>query len=256
MFFGITAGLTMLAALPAQAVLVGYYQFDNATNIGFDSSGLGNNLISTGPSAAYTSGGLTDGGLSLGGSGNLTTSSGAAPSLFPLGNASYTLDVSFKTVSTGARGLIGWGNYGSNNQVNAFRLNGSSNGGLNEYWWANDLVLSSPNTTNGVWHTAISSFDGTTRRIYLDGALVGSDTPGNAHNVTSQNFAIGRTLNNEFFVGTMDNVAVFDTALTPVQAQSVLASITVPEPRSLSLLGVGLLALGLFRSIRKRSSPV
>jgi hypothetical protein len=53
----------------------------------------------------------------------------------------------------------------------------------------------------------------TTRAIWYDGALVGQDSPG-VNSSTSSNFAIGRTNNSEYFQGTLDDVAVWNHALS------------------------------------------
>ena len=79
---------------PAKAGLVGYYQFDNATDLGLDSSGAGNNLTTViGSGVAYSANGLSGGALSLSGQGSLTTLNGMVPGAFPTGDAGYTLAV-------------------------------------------------------------------------------------------------------------------------------------------------------------------
>ena len=102
--------------------LVGFYRFNDQNNLGLDSSGNGNNLVVKGTTAnaQYTSSGAYGGGLNLTGSAYLSTSTGQVPTGFPLGSSSYTLSVWFKdTLLSGAEGLIGYGNYGAGNQVNA-----------------------------------------------------------------------------------------------------------------------------------------
>jgi hypothetical protein len=57
----------------------------------------------------------------------------------PLGNSPYTIEAWMYPETSGALGIIGWGPYGTAQQVNALRLNGSA---VENYWWAADLILS------------------------------------------------------------------------------------------------------------------
>jgi hypothetical protein len=103
----------------------------------------------------------------------------------PVGNSPYTLLAWIKPNAAGNEGIIGYGNYGNNNQVNAFRLLDNGTGHLNllNYWWANDLEADTNLPANsGAWHLAVAEFDGTTRRILLDSQVIAMDTP-TGHNV-------------------------------------------------------------------------
>lgn len=73
---------------------------------------------------------------------------------------------------------------------------------------------------NGSWHHAATTYDGTTRRIYLNGVQVAQDTPG-SNGATAANFRIGSTNNGEFFNGTIDDVAIYNHALTATEIQSL-----------------------------------
>lgn len=252
------AGVAMLVATGSQAQaapLVGLYTFNNAANLGQDSSGNSNNLIAYGSGATYTANGATGGGLLLDGTSYLSTASQSVPGLFPTGNSAYTLAVSFKTISSNTlEGLIGWGSYGNDDTVNALRLDGSN--GIRNYWWADDLGATTVTKVNdGNFHTAVASWDGITRSLYLDGTLLGTDQPG-AAGVRTGNFAIGLTnafngtptnivSSNEHFTGTLDNVAIFNQAETPTQVSAAIAAVAaVPEPASWAMMIVGMGAVG------------
>lgn len=128
----------------------------------------------------------------------------------PIGNSDYTISVWFNPDSLGDDGLVGWGNYGSINEVNALRLTSS---GIVNYWWVNDLTVSY-SFTLGSWYNAVAKFDGTTRSIWINGSLIGSDTP-TGHNVPySSNLTVGLTNTTEFFDGNMGEVQIFDRALS------------------------------------------
>jgi len=254
----VSCAIAVVAVAPSNAaVLVGLYTFNNAAALGQDSSGNGNTLLAYGGGATYTANGASGGGLVLDGNSYLSTASQSVPGLFPTGNSAYTLSVTFKTTSSNSQGLIGWGAYGNTNQTNALRTNGGA--GIYEYWWAND-IYGSATVNDGQFHTVTSSYDGTTRNLYFDGNLLNSDQPG-AANVQSGNFAIGLTnafngspyTANEHFIGTLDNVAIFNQAETPQQVSAAIAAASaVPEPATWGLMlgGFGLIGAAMRRQRR------
>ena len=78
--------------------------------------------------------------------------------------------------------------------------------------------------TNGVWHYAAVTFDGTTLRLYLDGKLENSLDTGGAvpRNDTIQQAALGTMLNstggtNGFFQGVIDEARVWNRALSQTE---------------------------------------
>ncbi|NDJ14900.1 MAG: hypothetical protein EBY17_27540, partial [Acidobacteriia bacterium] len=204
--------------------LAGYYQFDDPTNLGKDSSGRNNDLQVFGTGVTYTAAGRTGGGLLLSAQGGLTTSDHTVPTGFPLGSSPYTISVDFKTTSVGNKGFIGWGAWGSGLAVNALR---TANSGIVNYWWGVDLGVDPGNATDGTFHNATVTYDGTTRSIYYDKVLAAQDTPGCCLAVQNLNFAIGTTNTSEYFNGTLDNVAVFNSALTTAQIQQSRGGISV-----------------------------
>ena len=131
----------------------------------------------------------------------------------PIGNSNYTIGVWFNADTLGDKGLVGWGNYGTTNEVNEFKLTSS---GLTNSWQANDLSVTTT-ITPGNWYYAVATFNGTTRSIYVNGSLVGSDTP-TGHNVTtSSNLTIGVTNNTGYFDGDIGDFQIFDRAITPTE---------------------------------------
>jgi hypothetical protein len=209
----------LFLAASAHAALIGYWNFDNAGSLGADASGNGNALVANG-GATPTASGRFGGGLSLNGSSGFLSKATAVTGL-PTGNSSYTISAWFKPTATGDRGIIGWGNYGAARQVCALRLLGTNQ--FRHYWWAADLDgTASTNYSDGQWHHVVAVYNGTTRAIWYDGALIVQDSPGlNAS--SSGNFAIGRTNNAEYFQGTLDDVAVWNNALTNAQIQALAA---------------------------------
>ena len=151
----------------------------------------------------------------------------ASTPTIPVGNSNYTLEAWVKpnTVS-GANGIVGWGNWGGGNQVNALRFNGPTQ--IHNYWWGNDLVVTIPNALDGNWHHVAATFDGTTRSIFWDGVLKGSDHPGGHNVTTSTNMNIAATNNGEYFDGAIDEVQIWSVGRSQAQIQDNMNSV-IPE---------------------------
>lgn len=164
--------------------------------------------------ASFTVNGRTGGGLALDGTSGFLSGS---PANLPIGNSSYSQVAWFKPTALGGRGIVGWGNFGATRQVNALRLFDSGNG-FRHYWWGADLDATSLATDflDGNWHHVATTYDGTTRKIYLDGVEVATDVPG-VNSATAANFRIGCTNGSEFFAGTLDDVGIYDHALTAAE---------------------------------------
>jgi hypothetical protein len=144
----------------------------------------------------------------------------------PIGNDNYTISIWFNTTSSNTTGgFFGWGNYGTTNQVNAFRLLANGAGFVN-YWWANDQNFNTTVNAN-TWYNVIAKFDGTNREIWLNGTLVGSVAPSPGHNVpNADNLTIGLTAPflNEYFPGKIGQVVFYRRGATNQEIQSIYNS--------------------------------
>ena len=150
------------------------------------------------------------------------------PANMPINDDGYTMVVWFyANTTTGIQGLVGWGNYGTDNQANAFIL---QNDTLVNSWWNNDLVVSA-SIQISTWYNAIASYDPftNTRSIYLNGVLLGSDNPTGTHNVpTAANTTVGYAGTNTVnYQGEIQNVAVYNIPFTLTDAQNYYTS-TLP----------------------------
>lgn len=258
-----------LVAPSAQASLVALYNYNNAANLGQDSSGNGNNLLTSGNPLS----GAGKYGAAVNLSQDMLYSSNGTLAGLPVGNSSYTIASWINPNSATGGGIVGWGNYGQNSQVNALRMNNAT--GVHNYWWNNDLSgnvsssLTADNVAGAGWHFVAATYDAATQmhRIYVDNVelnhrKVGPGNPGALPNSKAMNFTIGRTWNSEWFDGLLDNTAIFSHALSTTELATISANdysayiakapeTTVPEPASLGLLGAGMAALGILR--RKRT---
>jgi hypothetical protein len=243
--------LGVVLGTPVRADLVGLYRFEDANNPGKDSSLAGNDLTAFGGWAVDPNGqygqGLAFNGVDavLGiddGTGN--PDDDALPNGFPLNHNSYTLAAWVNTgllVNDGTRsqlGIIGWGAYGAGSRCIALRLKNDGNPtgtGVRHYWWGNDLDVNGINLSDFTYHHVAATFDSSTnsRQIYVDGVVMASDTPAKHHGRTGD-FRVGRTVPNEFFEGTLDDVAVFNESLAPDRILKIMggdfSDYGVPHP--------------------------
>jgi hypothetical protein len=131
----------------------------------------------------------------------------------------------------------------SNNALRIHEENGSSN--------ATDFVV--PISTDE-WHL-INVVRGTSgnSRVYLDAALLGTvDNRVTIHDASSS-FFIGKDPNDpQSFGGLIDDVRIYDSALSESEIQAIFSEV-VPEPASIAVWGLLLLAATLYR--RRRSAP-
>jgi hypothetical protein len=135
----------------------------------------------------------------------------SSPVNIPIGNSNYTISVWFNASSLGQNGFVGWGNYGTTNQVTALRLSAT---GFAHYWWGNDLNVNTSLSIN-TWYNVVARFDGTNRQLWLNNVLIGGDTPGSGHNVpNANNLTIGTTNVNEYFNGKISNVEIYNRAIS------------------------------------------
>jgi len=81
--------ICFLLGVSSHAGLIGYWNFDNAGNLGADGSGTGNALVANG-GAAQTASGKFGGGLSLNGTSGYLSRASAVTGL-PTGNSPYTI---------------------------------------------------------------------------------------------------------------------------------------------------------------------
>ena len=233
------------SALTAADILQNYYaEIDRFTNGAFVSNTLIMNVnyppvitISTDVPTPICSGSSVKltalgGGNCIGFNGSNKITLASTPTI-PVGNSNYTIEAWVKPNNVwGANGIVGWGNWGGGNQVNALRFDGPTH--LINYWWGNDLYVTIPNALDGNWHHVAATFDGTTRSIFWDGVLEGSDHP-SGHNVPySDNMNIAATNVGEYFDGAIDEVRIWSVERSQAQIEDNMNSVIPVNSAGLS----------------------
>ncbi|NEO79936.1 neuraminidase-like domain-containing protein [Moorena sp. SIO4G3] len=138
----------------------------------------------------------------------------------PIGNEPYTISVWIKPEDMRTSGIIGWGNYGSTNEVTALAIIGYSDKFISHYW--RDIELNYSVDLTGQWHHVVATFDGTTRKIFLDGQEVAYDKPSGHYVPRGDNFTIGwmgstGIGSNLYFKGLIAEVGIWDVAISAEQ---------------------------------------
>ena len=238
---GNSANSAQVAATPTLPAVptgtVAYYSFDDSNNLGHDDSGNPNDLTGKTGAPQFSATGRFGGALYLDGSTTLGTVSGWFPTGVPTGASPYTVACFVKADPTGSAsgGWIGYGS-GANRQANNFRLDGYF-GGVHNYWWNADISAAVPNGGDfrSAWHAVAGTWDGATRKIYIDGLLQASDTPGDPA-ISTANFRVGTTLADENFKGWIDELLIVNRALTATEvgayALGAYAVGPLPQPGS------------------------
>jgi hypothetical protein len=118
-----------------------------------------------------------------------------------------------------------------------------------------NLPILAPSPNTGWRHVVMTSKPGE-QKLYVDGDLVGSDTAAVNQIGAAASIRIGSGFSNgRFFEGLIDEVAIYQTALTEAQVDAHYAAafdVETPEPAAVGLFATGLAALG---ALRRRRLP-
>jgi len=121
-----------------------------------------------------------------------------------------------------------------------------------------DTTLQSTRTVNdNQWHLVSATWAMNTgaMSLYLDGVLDSTTTTQAGQYRNGQNFLTfgSIAIPNNFYVGSLAHVQVFDTVLSAADVAALNAPAAVPEPGSIALMGLGL--AGLLARRRKAGKP-
>ena len=155
----------------------------------------------------------------------------ASPSNIPSGAASRTIEAWFKTTTTTEQAIASYGcpSGGCGNGTN-FGFDVMSSTSMQLWGWGSaDLTFATPySITDGNWHQGVVEYNGTAVSMYIDGIYLGSQN--DALNTTAagaQGFNVGVNVptsdaanGGKYFNGSIDEVAVYPTALTATQVET------------------------------------
>jgi len=130
----------------------------------------------------------------------------------PISGSPYTIEAWVRPLpDIGNGGIVGWG-VESRDQYHAFRFAGPRS--MRNYWWSRDLDARTPDLSDGSYHHVAATWDGTTRRIFVDFAEVASDKqdPGHYRVSRTDNFCVGRSRPSEPFKGNIKRLKIWTEA--------------------------------------------
>jgi len=140
----------------------------------------------------------------------------------PSGSSARTLEAWEKTGTTGTMAVVDYG-YGATNQYFGLNLVGATT--LSIDGWINYVNLPTPySLEDGSWHYVAGTYDGNvTITLFVDGQEIGSGTLPSVLStpLPGQGLWIGSGQDSATpFAGSLDEVAVYPTALTPAQVNA------------------------------------
>ena len=138
----------------------------------------------------------------------------------PYGNSEYTVIFISKYDSSCSNrcGVLCSGNYGTNNQTNAFRYTISTAKNVYNYWWFTDIVSPENAISPNKFQIFVFDYNKATRNIYINGTNVKSISSSGRES-TKLNNSIGLTcLTNcsggrEYLIGSIAELIIYDRAL-------------------------------------------
>lgn len=141
----------------------------------------------------------------------------------PVLGDTHTLSAWFKTTAS-------YGGAGSEGTLISYLFNGGDNSVLsvmnNKVGWSDfvdDNQVGTSTVNDGNWHHAVAVVTATTQKIYVDGVLETTTTNAYSAGTSFSHFALAKRANapQRFFNGNIDEVAIWDSALTANEVKSI-----------------------------------
>ena len=226
MVFSLATSLNFVSALSASASEVNpgepnlYWTFDSPTQFSKEEkSGV---VLTVHGSASHSISGISNGSLQLNSATSdfLSAADGSLSEL-PIGNSPYTISAWINTTNCDRGGITYWGDPAGWDAVTALRVSGpagTGSCGFVDYWFRDDNETPNLGTSiPGSWHFVTSTYDGTLKKIYVNGILQHQVTTSAPQNSTNTSFQIGQgwpAAGDEYFTGRIDDLSIFRRALS------------------------------------------
>jgi fibronectin type 3 domain-containing protein len=200
--------------------LVAAYSFDEGSGTTVsDRSGNGNN--GTLVNATWSASGKYGDALSFNGS-NAEVNVPSSSSLQLTSGMTLEAWVDPSSVSSGWRDVIYKGN--DNYYLEATSTSGGNPDGGGTFGGANGNVVGSAALTANAWSYLSLTYDGSVLRLYVNGALVSTQSQAGAIATSNNQLSIGGdSIYGQFFAGLIDDVRIYKTAITASQIQADMA---------------------------------
>ena len=195
--------------LPQTNDIIGKYDFSGNSN---DTSGNNFNATATGdPSLTIDRFGNSNSAYEFDGNDYFYTSNSMANQF----TNTFTISAWIKSTNNATVDILGLGNQDcSSNAGPVIRLGADLNfNRCNEGF----NISNSNYHYDGQWHHYVFSYNGSQRKVHRDGVLINTLNKSNIFNISTYGLAIARAqmnLNGTFFSGTMDDVIIWNVALT------------------------------------------
>lgn len=211
---------TYYQELTTDPYIVGLWHLNEASGNAVDSSG--NGYTGTATNTTVVSGVMGNARSFTGASNSNIVTSANVPSSV-LGANPKTMSLWFNTTDATARTrvLAGWGSVAGGTPQFVMYLNSAHK--LEQSPGSGAYLITSPSTVNdGKWHHAALTYTGNTLSMYLDGILIGTQISG-ALTTDQTVFGIGglASATSVNFIGSIDEVALFNRALTSEEVRLV-----------------------------------
>ena len=173
-----------------------------------------NTVTYTGNGGTQSIGGVFEGGGSFNGSSSYVSNSSSLTS----GNNPFSVSVWVNTTSTGVFFFLGNSTVSGSLNTSFYisvETGGAYSGNVRIGNFGTDLFTSSTSVDDGNWHHIAFTSDGTTSKLYIDGTE--SNTTLHTWAISAALLEIGRGTSSYYFNGSIDQVRIFNTALTAAQ---------------------------------------
>ncbi|WAX55907.1 PKD domain-containing protein [Jatrophihabitans cynanchi] len=198
-----------------------YWRLDQAAgSVNYDYAGFDDLTLNSGVTPGVTGALLNDADTasSFDGSTGLGATSNAVP-----GPNTFTVSAWFSTTRSGGGKIVGFGDKNSGNSSNYDRHIYMDSAGRINFGVYNgaSFVITSPSTyRDGSYHFAVGTLSSAGMALYIDGKLIGTNagtTVGQSYNGYWRVGGDSTWSGNRYFNGSIDDVAIYPTALSAAQ---------------------------------------